>query len=211
MKHLVFGSTGVVGQALVAQLIEDKAEVICVVRKSGSVPVGAVEVVVPEQTKLDEILDNFNDAHVYVCIGTTAAKTPDKEQYYQIDHDIPVAVAIAAAANNTLSLHVISAMGANVKSSIFYNRTKGEMERDVLDAKPDSYIYRPSMIMGEREEKRTMEAISKAIFAVINPLIPTKYKGIYPAQIAANMRRNALEGSSDKLWENDMMLKALRS
>jgi len=114
---------------------------------------------------------------VYCCIGTTTKKTPDKTLYKQIDYGIPVAAATLSKENNIPTFMVISAMGANKNSSVFYNKTKGEMEQDVLAQNiTNTYVLRPSLIGGERQERRLLEKIGLAIFQVIEPLFIGKLK-----------------------------------
>lgn len=201
-KAIVFGATGVVGQELISQLIKAGVAVYAVVRQQSDVFDESVrQIVIANQRELAHSSIPFNEADVYVAIGTTKAKTPNKDVYYGIDHGIPVAVAAKAAEEKARSLHVVSAMGANPESSIFYNATKGKMERDVAIAFNGAYFYRPSLIMGERDEARTGEALAKGVFKIVNSLLPKKLKGVYPRQIAQKMIRNA-----DELLENHIFM-----
>ncbi|MGJ8665249.1 MAG: nucleoside-diphosphate sugar epimerase [Patiriisocius sp.] len=145
---------------------------------------------------------------VFCCIGTTKAKTPDKETYKKIDYGIPVAAASLAKQNGIDTFLVISAMGANPKSSTFYNKVKGEMERDVLQqAIKNTYIFKPSLIGGEREEERWGERMAQIAFKYLGFLVPKKYKMIEPDTIAKAMRNVAINGHSDSKIESDEILK----
>mgnify|MGYP001237511741 CR=1 FL=1 len=75
----------------------------------------------------------LNGDVVFVNIGTTLKKTPDKELYFSIDHGIPVNVSRIAKTNGFKRILVVSSMGADANSTVFYNRTKGQMEKDVID------------------------------------------------------------------------------
>lgn len=90
---------------------------------------------------------------------------------------------------------MISAIGANKDSSTFYIRTKGEVERDLKAVPFESiYIYRPSLLDGERKEKRTVEKISNAVMKVINPLLfggMKKYRSIKVETVANAMIQNS--------------------
>ena len=109
---------------------------------------------------------------MYCCIGTTSAKTKDRTVYKAIDFGIPFAAAKLAKQNNISTYLVVSAMGANSKSKIFYNRTKGDMEQAVLSQKiPNTYILRPSLILGERNEKRFGESLG-AVLLKLTKKIP---------------------------------------
>ena len=104
---------------------------------------------------------------------------------------IPVAAAKLSKENNITTFLVISAMGANKESSVFYNRTKGEMEHDVLEQNIiHTYILRPSLIGGERKERRIVEKVSLVVFKIIQPLFIgnfKQYKIINPESIAQAM------------------------
>jgi uncharacterized protein YbjT (DUF2867 family) len=93
---------------------------------------------------------------------TTKAKPRDKETYKNIDYGIPVAAANLATQNNINTFAVISVMGANASSSSFYNKTKGEMERDVLAGGIENTdIFQSSLIGGDRSEKRFGEKMAQ--------------------------------------------------
>lgn len=200
-RCFVFGATGAVGTALVNRLIDEGHPVEVVVRKSKqSWPEGVVEHVIKDQRILDEL--DLNQAHVFVAIGTTKAKTPDKERYYQIDHDIPVAASKRAQECKALTFHVVSSIGANPESSIFYSATKGEMERDVRQILPDAYIYRPSLLLAQRNERRLGEQISAVLNTMFGFLLPRSVRGISVEVVARCMARNAESQPEQKEWNS---------
>ncbi len=133
----------------------------------------------------------FMADEVFCCIGTTKAKTPDEGTYKAIDYGIPVAAASLCAKNKIPSFLVVSAMGADPKSSIFYNKVKGEMEAAVLRLGiPKTHILQPSLIGGDRNESRPAEYFGKQLmkifnFALVGPL--RKYRTIAPENIAKTM------------------------
>ncbi|WP_353935847.1 nucleoside-diphosphate sugar epimerase [Maribacter dokdonensis] len=150
--------------------------------------------------ELEQFKNDFTGDEVYCCIGTTAKKTPDKSLYRDIDYGIPVAAAKLAKANGINTFLVISAMGANKKSSVFYNRTKGEMEHEVLNqAMPRTSILRPSLIGGERNEQRLLEKIGLVVFKVIQPLFigPLKKYRIINADSIAQAMLNLANTTSN--------------
>ena len=126
---------------------------------------------------------------------TTQKKTPDKKLYYQIDHDYPILATKLAKENGAKAVFLVSALGANAKSSIFYSKLKGETEQDIISLDLDhTYIFRPSMILGNRKENRPTEKIFIGIFKFINPIFLgslSKYKGIEAADIAKAMVNSA--------------------
>ncbi len=127
--------------------------------------------------KLEEQADKFTADEVFVCIGTTKAKTPDKKLYHAIDYGIPTISAKLAEQNKINTFSVISAIGANAKSSVFYSRTKGEMEQAILQCNiPNILVYRPSIIYGNREDKRWAEKIGAFLFKGLQFLLVGKFK-----------------------------------
>jgi hypothetical protein len=98
-------------------------------------------------------------------------------------------------------------MGADASSAIFYNRTKGEMERAILALKiKNTFILRPSLIGGDREDFRLGERVGKGVMKLLNPFfIGTlkKYKMIHPAKIAISMKYLANDHSNQKIYRSD--------
>lgn len=176
---IILGATGLTGGLILDQLItDDNYQTIKLFSRSRieGLP-SKVKQYIGDMLKLEEFKSDFTADQVFCCIGTTKSKTPDKALYKKIDYGIPVTAAKLAKANGIETFLVISALGANAKSSVFYNKTKGEMERDVLkqDLK-NTFILQPSLIGGDRKESRTLEAIGLAVFKVIQPLFFGKLK-----------------------------------
>jgi uncharacterized protein YbjT (DUF2867 family) len=157
--------------------------------------------------ELENFKADFKGDEVYCCIGTTAKKTPDKAVYTAIDYGIPVAAAKLSKENGILTFLVVSALGANAKSSIFYNKTKGEMERDVLSAEIDhTYILQPSIIEGNRKEQRIGEQIGLVLFKLVQPLLIgklKKYRSTEAEHIAQAMINLANSTSSAQIITSD--------
>ena len=111
--------------------------------------------------------------------------------YRQIDYGIPVSAAQLSKENNIPTFLVISAMGADKNSNVFYTKTKGDMEYAVLQQNiKNTFILRPSLIGGERNEHRVLEQIGLVVFKIIQPLFIgnlEKYKIIDAENIAQAM------------------------
>ncbi|MCL7763914.1 NAD(P)H-binding protein [Polaribacter sp. Z014] len=176
---IILGSTGLTGNSILHKLIEDENyEVIKLFSRSKieGLPKKVTQYI-GDILNLENFKADFTADEVYCCIGTTAKKTPDKSLYKKIDYGIPVAAAKLSKENNIDTFLVISAMGANAKSTVFYNKTKGEMERDVLNQNiKNTFILRPSLIGGERKERRFLEKIGLVVFKIIQPLFIGKLK-----------------------------------
>lgn len=190
---LVLGATGLTGNHLLHLLLEDARYSRVVVL--GRSPVGMVHKKLEEQLldllRIEQAEQWFAVDEVYCCIGTTAARTPDKDLYRKIDFGIPVATARLCKQAGVGTLLTISAMGADSKSPVFYNRTKGEMEDAVRAVGVERlYILRPSLIDGERKERRAGESIARSVLQLVEPLLIgglRKYRAIEPQTIARAM------------------------
>lgn len=199
---IILGASGLTGGLLLKKLIvDDRYESIKLFSRSSikGLP-NKVKQYIGDLLELEQFKNDFTGDEVYCCIGTTAKKTPDKSLYRDIDYGIPVAAAKLAKANGINTFLVISAMGANKKSSVFYNRTKGEMEQEVLNqAIPRTSILRPSLIGGKRNEQRILEKIGLVVFKVIQPLFigPLKKYRIINADSIAQAMLNLANTTSN--------------
>lgn len=196
-KAILIGATGLIGADLLKKLLasENYEKVLVIARKSIDV----------SHSKLNQLVINFDELgkheagivgdDIFCCLGTTAKKTPDKTLYKKIDYQYPLDVAKIALKNGAKSYHLVSAMGANVKSSIFYNRTKGEVERDLEKLNFDStHIYRPSLLDGSRSEQRFAEKTMNVLMRLFNPLLIgslKKYRSIKIEKVASAMLKQA--------------------
>ena len=210
---IILGATGLTGNLLLEQLIADKnySKIKLFSRNSVDVKSDKIEEFILDLLSLEESTKGFVADEVFCCIGTTAAKTKDNKLYKAIDYGIPVTAAKIAKENGIATFMVISSMGADKNSAVFYNKTKGEMERDVLKQSiKNTYVLRPSLIGGNRNEFRLGEKIGKGIMRIFNPLLVgnlEKYKMIHPEKIAtcmqflANIKPTATIFSSDKIQE----------
>ncbi len=192
-KAILFGASGFVGSYLLHDLLQSDSyeEVTVVVRKPLEVQHLKLKTVIAHYETLAQHQNELVADDVFIALGTTKKKTPDEKIYYQIDHDYPVLAAQLTKANGAKSVLMVSAVGANVNSSIFYVKTKGETERDVIAVDFEhTHIFQPSMIMGNRAESRPLEKVFIGIFSIVNLLLIgklNKYKGISAKDIAKSM------------------------
>lgn len=181
---IILGATGLTGSLLLQKLLADDnyAKIKLFSRRLSEIKHPKIEEFIGDILNLEQFKTDFTADEVFCCIGTTKAKTKDTDKYIAIDYGIPYNAAQLAKENGIKFFAVISAMGANADSSIFYNRTKGEMENAVLSQKIErTYILRPSLIRGNRKEKRFGEDFANAIFSVLNFLMVgglKKYRSI---------------------------------
>ena len=189
-KAIILGATGLTGSHLLELLLQDSSieSIKVFTRKKLPIIHSKLEQYVVDLLKLSDHADKFTADVVFCCIGTTKAKTPNKELYRAIDYGIPVEAAKLCKQNSINSFIVISAIGANPKSRVFYNRIKGEMERDVLAQKIEhAQLLQPSLIVGNRNEKRAGEDFSKQFMKLFGFLIPARYKMIEAEAVAHTM------------------------
>ena len=208
---IILGATGLTGNILLKTLLIDERydKIKIFTRKPIRLENKKVTEILCNLLELDSYKENFFGDEVYCCIGTTTKKTPDKELYKKIDYGIPVSAAKLCNDNGIKTFAVMSSMGANAKSSIFYNGTKGEMEQAVLELNiENTYILRPSMIGGNRNEFRIAEKIGSILMKVLNPIfIGTlrKYR-IIDADIIANaMIELANNDVDEQIIESDQI------
>lgn len=190
---IVLGATGLTGNLLLHRLLESRDYILIKLfsRSTCGIVHSKIEEHIIDLFALAQYKEDFKADVVYCCIGTTMAKTPNKKTYLKIDYGIPIAAAKLCIENCINTCIIISALGADKNSKIFYNRTKGEMEDAILKMNiKNSYILQPSLISGSREEYRFGELIGKYLMAIFNPLLVgklKKYRSIHPEEIASCM------------------------
>lgn len=182
------GATGLVGGVLLDRLLADDTwhHVVTVGRR----PVDR------EHPRLEQLVVSFTDLpdlppcqDVFSCLGTTIRVAGSQEAFRAVDHDAVVALAGAAyRAGAERFLHV-TALGASARSRIFYNRVKGEVERDVTTSGvPATVAFRPSMLDGERSESRPAERLGLVAMRAVAPLLgryrPTPVDALAAAMVA---------------------------
>lgn len=210
---IILGATGLTGSTLLNLLLQDQryGKVKVFTRWPLSVKNEKIEEIQCDLLQLSAVKDQFTGDEVFCCIGTTAKKTPNKDLYRKIDIGIPAKAATLCKAQNISTFLVISALGSNAKSSIFYNRTKGKMEQAVLAQKIEhTYIFRPSIIKGARNEQRIGEKMGLIFMKIvevflIGPL--RKYRGIKATSIAEAMIVVANQGYKHQVISSDKIEK----
>ncbi|MEN8368358.1 nucleoside-diphosphate sugar epimerase [Acinetobacter bereziniae] len=190
---IVIGATGLVGQCLIEQLnsLAECEKITVIVRRQIAEfsPYKKVEQFVLEDFLLLNDQDVNGYSHAFSCLGSTIKKAGSKEAFYNIDFEINAHFADLFETTET-HLILVSAMGANAGSPIFYNRVKGELETYIQ--KLDLYrfsIIRPSLLLGERNEKRFFEDVSQKLYRRFSHWVPNsfKYKPVTAQQVAHTM------------------------
>ena len=192
---VVAGATGLVGQAVLADLLTAKT--------SGSV-LGTVHVVYAKERRAPTLIHPLLNLHavdftampvlprvddVYIALGTTIAVAGSQAAFRAVDYDAALAVARAARSAGATRCGVVSAMGAHPDSRIFYNRIKGELERDIERLGFTTLVIaRPSLLAGDRQSlqqpRRRAELLSVTLFNWLAPIIPVNYRARPAIEIA---------------------------
>ena len=209
---IILGATGLTGGLLLDQLIVDSTydKIKLFSRSSVASASEKVEEYLADTLELELYQEQFTGDEVFCCIGTTALKTPNKKKYKAIDYGLPVSAATLAKRNGIATFIVLSSMGADSKSSVFYSKTKGEMECDVLlQNVPHTFILRPSLIGGHRNEYRLGEKIAKVAMRLLNPILIgdfKKFRIIHPEKIAKCMQIVARSKTQEVFLDSDKIL-----
>lgn len=211
-RAILVGASGSIGTSLLQQLLADDnyTEVLVLVRKELGLQHAKLKQLVLNFDEINKYAQEITGDTVFCCLGTTKSQTPGETVYKKIDYQYPLDVAWIAQTNGAESYHLVSAIGANKDSSIFYNRTKGEVERD-LKAVPfkSICIYRPSILAGPRKEVRMGEGIMNALMRIINPLLTgrfKKYRSIKVEVVAKAMLKQSLTAEKGIfIYESDQI------
>ncbi|NRA12658.1 MAG: NAD(P)H-binding protein [Crocinitomicaceae bacterium] len=206
---IILGATGLIGSLVLEFLLSDErySSVKLFSRKSVGKKHPKLKEFIVDVLDLHSAKDDFTADEVYCCIGTTKKKTPDQDLYTKIDFGIPAEAAKLCKENGIKVMAVVSAIGADPKSKIFYNRTKGAMEQAVLDSEIErTYILRSSIISGNRQEKRFGEKIGIVAFKILSPLFIgrlKKYRVVRAESIANRMVKLANSDEASRIVESN--------
>ena len=188
-----------IGNSLLHQLLDhpDYTKVTAIVRNEIPLQHPKLEQLVVDFDRLENHEEHIKGDVVFCALGTTKSKTPDQEQYRKIDYQYPLDIAFIAQQNGATQYHLVSALGANEKSAIFYSKLKGEVERDLKSVPFKAvHIYRPSLLDGERKEHRSAEGIMIGLMRILNPLLIgglKKYRSIKIEKVASAMLKQSLK------------------
>jgi uncharacterized protein YbjT (DUF2867 family) len=206
---LVFGSTGLTGRELTSLLLLDEhyEKIKVFVRKSTGISNPKLIEIIDKLEDPDKIAAEIVGDDLFCCLGTTMKKAGSRKAFEWVDLELPVRIAAIASKNGIRKFLVVSSIGASLNSGSFYLRTKGVMEKKVLEFQfQQSNILRPSLLLGNREEFRFGETIGKVMFRIISFLfIGTlrKYRGIKASTVAKAMIKLANSDNSTTMIESD--------
>jgi len=188
----LFGSTGLIGGLLLKLLVNDSdyKKIKVISRKSFSLNHKKIIHKTIDFSDYKSLSKSVkNSKIVFAAIGTTQSKVNgDNKEYRKIDFDIIYNIAKACKENKVENFLFVSSSGANSNSNSFYLKLKGEIEKSILDLNLKSTsIFRPSLLLGKRKEKRLGEKIAQIIMPFFSFLMPENYKPIKADLVAKSM------------------------
>jgi uncharacterized protein YbjT (DUF2867 family) len=190
---VVAGATGLVGGHVVRVLLDrpEYSRVTVLVRRKPDLTHPRLEQRLVNFDQLDEQADAFVGADVFCCLGTTIKRAGSQAAFRKVDFDYPLALGRLARQQGARRFLLVSSMGANAESGVFYSRVKGEIENALAElGLPALLIFRPSLLLGERQEHRAGERIGAAVMKVVGPLLVgrlRKYRAIHGRTLARAM------------------------
>jgi uncharacterized protein YbjT (DUF2867 family) len=194
---LIAGGSGLVGGCLLRGLLDDAEydRVVAIGRRPLAMSHPKLIQLTVDFTALDKVIAERRCDDAFCCLGTTIRQAGSRDNFRAVDQTAVLAFAWAARRHGAQRFFTVSAMGANGHSRVFYNRVKGEMEEalKVLDFQTLA-IFRPSLLLGLRPEKRRGERVAAAILQVTEPLLVgplRKFRAIRAEVVARAMVRCA--------------------
>ncbi|MBK9254348.1 MAG: NAD(P)H-binding protein [Saprospiraceae bacterium] len=213
---LIFGSSGLVGRELQTFLLDSKeySLVKSFVRMKSEVSHPKLQEFLIDFDKPESFIDHLNGTHLFLSLGTTMAKAGSKDAFRKVDYNYPLTVAKLAKQQRVENVYLVSAVGADPDSSVFYSKVKGELERDILASGFKSvHIFRPSLLLGERSENRAGESVAQKLSGVIGMFSKgpfSKYHPISGKDVAQSIYEVSLKpGTSQQIYEYKEMQNAI--
>jgi uncharacterized protein YbjT (DUF2867 family) len=203
------GATGLVGRALLDGLLtDDTVEAVHVLarrdigRSDGKLTAHLVDfTALPPLPPLDE---------VYLALGTTIKVAGSQAAFRAVDFDANLAVAKAALRAGARRAGLVSAMGADPESSVFYSQVKGELEEALSDLHFQGLVIaRPSLLLGDRaalgQPARLGESIGEFVGRLLGPVVPRDYRPIEATRVAQALLRSVPLSQGRQVWLSGAM------
>ncbi|MBI3579655.1 MAG: oxidoreductase [Ignavibacteriales bacterium] len=190
---LLVGATGLIGGHCLQSLLESNAyeKILALVRKPLAIVHKKFQQHVVDFDRLDQYPPLFNVHDVYCCLGTTLRTAGSQEAFRKVDFTYPVQTAALASKQGAEQFLIVTSLGANSFSNVFYYRVKGEAEEAITKLPfKGIYLFRPSILLGERKEFRLGEkagilAMRAVSFAMVGRY--RKYRPIHASNVAKAM------------------------
>ena len=166
-KITLIGATGLIGTHFLEEISPDDFEEVKAITRR-KIPnlenKDFIKQSVHDFSELEKMRQDLKTDVLVSALGTTIIKAGSKDEFMKIDHDLPLEISRIAKEEGCRTMILISSMGANSKSKIFYSRVKGLLEESLEKVGFEEFhILRPSLLLGKRTEARPAEHISKLI------------------------------------------------
>ena len=187
---LVAGCSGLIGSQLLNLLLNDSrySRIVAISRTPLDLTHAKLKNVVLDFSRLKENTADLACDDIFCCLGTTIKKVKTKEAFRKVDFEYPLELAKVGKELGAEKYLLVSALGANKNSSIFYNQVKGEVEEAIAKVGfPTLHIFRPSLLVGPRVEQRSGEDAAKWVYKIFGFMIPSKYSAIESIKVARAM------------------------
>jgi len=190
---LIAGASGLVGSYCLQFLLQSEQynKVIALVRHNLPVQHPKLEQLVVDFDQLNQYKSQLKADDVYCCLGTTIKQAGSNENFFKVDYAYVYQLAALTSANAASQFLLVSAMGADANSVIFYSKVKGQIENAVKTLTFRAiHIFQPSLLLGNRTEKRTGESMAQALMPKFSFLLVgglRKYRPVAAADVAKAM------------------------
>lgn len=185
MGVVVVGGTGLVGSALLDELSARRVPTVAISRRTGEPRIGILYQVT-DMARLEPRSIPKGTTAAFCALGTTIRNAGgSQEEFRHVDHDLVLSFARAARKAGIPVFALVSAAGADPRSKVFYNRVKGETERDLKALGfPSLTILRPGLLLGDRVERRRLERLLILVTRALRPILPGVLRGARAADVA---------------------------
>ena len=204
---VIIGATGAVGREILEEVLEkDFYKKVYVLGRSSITRLEdneKLEKIAVDFENLEFDINILNNADVFAALGTTIKIAKTKENQRKIDLDYTINFA-KICEGRVRSFNVVSAVGANRKSKSFYSSLKGELEEQLQKMNLGILrIYRPSLLIAKRADKRMMEDFFIKISPMLKFILHGKFKKYSPIEVellGKEMVRFAIENKGEKTY-----------
>jgi len=209
---LIFGSSGLIGSHLLDLIVNDNnySKIKLFVRSEPVNTSPKIEIIKTDFNNLINHKDSIVGDVCFFCIGTTRKNTPDKNEYINIEYNLPIEVAKIAKSNSVNYFVYVSSIAANTNASGLYLKNKGRAEEELKKLNfLKLSIMRPSILLGTRKEKRVGEKIGIFAMKTLSPLFLGKMKKYKPvkAKNVAKTMLNVIQNDYQKtIFESDEII-----
>lgn len=194
-RLLLAGATGLVGDATLQRaLASARVEQVVAPTRRPLAPHPKLFNPVVDFDALPGDADWWRVDAVACALGTTIRDAGSQDAFRRVDHDYPLAIARQAHAHGAKAFALVSAMGADARSRIFYSRTKGEVEDALAGIGFTSLtLLRPGLLGGERRQHRSGERLALRVMGALAGILPARYRIVPAGRVADALLRAALD------------------